>query len=82
MHYEYLPSTLFREIINRMGNRRKFGEGNVWRLLYTYCAAAGELYGKGKKLGKIGLESVFVNMENKKIKIATGLTFMSDCIIE
>lgn len=61
VEYEYLPTTMFREIVNRMSRRVFFGEGEIWRLLYVYGKAAGELYRVGRKLGKIGLECVFMN---------------------
>ena len=64
-----------------MDRRLKFGEGDLWRLLYVLAKAATELYRVGKKLGKIGLECVFINNQTKDIRIATGLTFFSDCMI-
>ena len=76
MEYEYFPKLLETEIKDRIKERKRFSEGELWYLLYAMVAAREALVLQGKEFGDLQPRNIFLNVD-QTIRIASPLSWPS-----
>lgn len=67
--YENHPVILKDEILNRRESPEYFQECEIWYLLHILISSAAQFHKKGKKVGDIRPDNIFINEEGQ-VKLA------------